>query len=140
MSSDLSPEKETSQARLQYDDYGYDVPGAPASSSSSSSLFKNRSAIYGTYAGMAMGGTGGILLLAVIIYALIVNSRKKESTRGCPLQKLLKILPSGLDLTLIVLARELDTPQIAYKVAICPRRNILNNQFFLYYYLITSLI
>ena len=32
------------------------------------------------------------------------------------------------------------TPQIAYKVAICPRRNLLNNQIILYCYLITSLI
>ena len=71
------------QARLQYDDYAYDIPGsAPSSSSSSSSLFKSESAIYGSYAGMAMGVCGGILLLAIIIYALVVNSRKKESTYG----------------------------------------------------------
>ena len=33
-----------------------------------------------------------------------------------------------------------NTPQIAYRVAICPRRNLLNNWTFLYCYLITSLI
>lgn len=61
-----------------YDDYEYDIPGSPPSSSSSSSIFKSRSAIYGTYAGMALGVICGILLLAVIIYALVVNSRKKD--------------------------------------------------------------
>ena len=59
---------------LQYDDYVYDPPGSSASSSPSP--FK-KSAIYGSYAGMIVGGIVGILLLAVIIYALVVNSRKK---------------------------------------------------------------
>lgn len=72
--------KDLEEGGMQYVDTSYDDytgTGSPSSSSPSPSIM-TANIRHGTYAGMGLGVICGIILFVIIIYALVVNSNRKD--------------------------------------------------------------